>query len=319
MQLIRFNIKNSAQIIEIDNTIFKSCALTIGNFDGLHLGHQAILANLKSIAKEHNMPAAVMLFEPHPKVHFAKGKGLDSHNRVLPIRDQLRYFKKYEIDIIYCIQFNEGFSKVNPEVFVKNLLIDKLKTKHLIVGKDFRFGHKGAGDFNLLSKLSNDNNFNLYQAKEVEVENKRVSSTWVRDALKTGDFKLAANLLGREYVLSGKIGYGAQLGRSIGFATINLKLPKNIALSGVFCVKVEFVDQDKMVNGVANVGFRPTVSKDKKRCLLEVHLLDFSEDVYGQKVKVYFYKKLRDEKKFSSLDNLKAQLSKDIKAGIDYF
>ena len=136
---------------------------------------------------------------------------------------------------------------------------------------------------------------------------------------KTGDFKLAANLLGREYVLSGKIGYGAQLGRSIGFATINLKLPNNIALSGVFCVKVEFVDQDKMVNGVANVGFRPTVSKDKKRCLLEVHLLNFSEDVYGQKVKVYFYKKLRDEKKFSSLDNLKAQLSKDIKAGIDYF
>ena len=136
----------------------------------------------------------------HPKVHFAK-VGLDSHNRVLPIRDQLRYFKKYGIDIIYCIRFNEGFSMVNPEVFVKNLLINKLKIKHLIVGKDFRFGHKGAGDFNLLSKLSNDNNFNLYQAKEVEVENKRVSSTWVRDSLKTGDFKLAANLWANMFYL----------------------------------------------------------------------------------------------------------------------
>ena len=301
----------------------KGCALAIGNFDGIHKGHQEILKQLRLIATRDGLETAVMLFNPNPKVYFAKQKNIYAPKKVLPLKEQLILLSKYGIDNVFLMRFNNNLSNLSPDDFIKEYLLDKLMVKHLVVGEDFRFGHKGAGDYSLLKKYSLTHDLLVSESEILLLNSNKISSTWIRKCLNDGDFKNLKQILGREYSLSGKVAYGNQLGRKIGFATLNIKMPENICLSGVFCVKVEY--KNKIINGVANIGFRPTINKsnnksnNKNKCVLEVHLFDFNQQIYGESVRVFFYKKLREEKKFPGLEDLKKQLSKDVNSAKNFF
>ena len=302
----------------------KGCALAIGNFDGIHKGHLSILNQIKFLSEKNNLNSAVMLFSPNPKFYFAIKKQSNNIPKiVLPLRDQLLLLKQCGIDFVFLVRFNESFSSLSPESFIDDYLIKKLSVKYLVIGEDFRFGNKGLGDYDFLKTYNK--NLNIIKSETCILNNKRISSTWIRECLNKGNFDLLKQLLGREYILSGKVAYGNQLGRKIGFSTLNIKMPSDIALSGVFCVKVLL--QDKIYEGVANIGFRPTIRFNKlnkfnnshNKCVLEIHLFNFNKQVYGSNIKIIFYKKLREEQKFPSLDKLKTQIFSDVNLAKDYF
>lgn len=286
----------------------KGCVATIGSFDGVHLGHQAILKQLIQVARSLGVPAVAIVFEPQPHEFFAGDK---APARLMRLREKLDALWAAGIDKVLCLNFNETLRSLSAEQFIERVLVQGLAIKHLVVGDDFRFGCDRKGDYHLLQIKGNDFGFAVSDTHTLEMNGERVSSTRIRQLLEAGDFVGAEKLLGKPYSVFGRVVYGKQLGRQLGVPTANVNLCRyRSPLHGVFAVTVIFADGIK-VQGVANIGVRPTVNGLKKP-LLEVHLFNFSHSIYGEAIDVEFHHKLRNEKKFASLDELKAQLQNDI-------
>ena len=284
-------------------------ALAIGNFDGLHLGHQALLHKLCEVAKSKNLTPAVMTFEPHPREFFTP---LNAPARLSNLREKLELFQQASIEKVFVCAFNKRFAGISAPEFLA-ILREKLNANTILVGEDFKFGAKRAGtvaDFKA-------NNFDLISMPRVDFNSERVSSTRVRDALFSGNLTLAAALLGRNYSVSGKVVHGAKRGRELGFPTANIHMRhERPALTGVYAVKLDGL------NSVANLGVRPTIKQGVAgipKLLLEVHVLDFNADLYDKHVHVEFMHKIREEMKFESLDALKTQIAADIFVARDFF
>ena len=296
----------------------RPCALTIGNFDGVHRGHQVMLAALRARADELGLPACVLTFEPHPREFFALQRALPAPARILTERDKLDALARNRIDRVCIAHFNESLAALPAERFISEMIVAGLQARYLLVGDDFRFGAKRVGDFELLSERSAGSGFELARMASVCEGTDRISSSAVRSALGSGDFARVRNLLGRRYSISGHVIHGRKLGRDLGFPTLNLRIPfERPALSGIFVVEVEGLD-GRALPGVANLGTRPAVERDG-RPLLEVHLFDFDREVYGELVRVVFLAKLRDEANFAGLDALREQIARDTHAARAFF
>jgi len=308
--LKNFKIKNSGPSV-----------VTIGAFDGMHLGHQEVINSLKKYPGK----KVVIMFEPVlPKEFFSK-----SHiPRLSRLRDKLIFLDQLGIDAVLSIKFDQKFSEISPDDFIKNILIAGLDTRFLIIGDDFKFGYQRAGDFEY---LKSETYFKTYPTETLLKNHKRIASSWVRELVMAGNFEGVKDLLGRAYSLSGKVGHGDKKGRVLGFPTLNIFLSKPMAVSGVYLVKVSGIN-NQIFYGVANIGTRPTLTQGLKR-LLEIHLLldvppcsggpvcpSYSQareeglipNCYGLNISVEFIKKIREEKKFESLEALKAQILKDV-------
>jgi riboflavin kinase/FMN adenylyltransferase len=292
-----------------------STVLTIGNFDGVHRGHRALLAELKAKARELALPATVLTFEPHPRELFAPDQ---APARLASLRDKFELLAECGVDRVHVCRFNHQLAALTAEQFVERILARGLAVRHLIVGDDFRFGKGRGGDFALLLRQGRQHGFAVVAMHTVDFGGLRVSSSAVRDALAAGNIEHAEQLLGRAFVIAGRVMDGKKLGRTIGFPTANIQVRrKRLPLSGVFAVTVSGIG-DKPLPGAANIGVRPTVAEGLKP-VLEVHVLDFNRDIYGMHVDVNFLHKLRDEAKFDSLDALKAQIARDVVAVRAYF
>ncbi len=284
----------------------QSCVATIGNFDGLHLGHQKIIGLLREQAVELKLPLTVISFEPLPAEYFIK----EPPARIYPLRDKVRLLSSLGVDNFLCLKFNASLANMLPEQFVREILIDSLNVKHLAVGDDFRFGHKRMGDFALLQKMGQKAGMNVLNTPTVEQQGERVSSTKIRKELGNANIETANKLLGHSYKLSGRVRHGDKRGRTIGFPTINMKLPGHIAPQrGVYAVRVYSLNEGALC-GVANLGSRPTVDGTENR--LETHLFDFEGDVYGRYICVELVKFIRAEQQFDSFDKLKEQILRDV-------
>lgn len=282
--------------------------VTIGNFDGVHLGHQTLLKHLLEKSQHYNLPSVVLLFEPQPMEHFL---GAKAPLRLQHFTEKFMDLQALGVDSVACLHFNHAFSQISAADFVKHILVESLHIRYLSVGDDFRFGFQRQGDFAYLEQCSRDYGFELESQATVSLSQQRVSSTRVRDNLILGRLDEVTRLLGHPYGVYGKVNYGQQKGRSIGFPTINLPMNRRRCLvKGVYAVNVSW--RDKVLHGVANVGTRPTVAGSG--ILLEVHLFNFNRDIYGERVRVEFIQKLREEKRFASFDELKAQIERDAEA-----
>lgn len=292
-----------------------SAVLTIGNFDGVHFGHQNLLARLRDHAHKLALPAAVLTFEPHPREFFAPES---APARLSSLREKLALIERCGIDQIYVCRFNAALAALSAQQFIERVLVQGLSVRHLIIGDDFRFGKGRQGDFAMLETAGKQYRFGIEAMHTVSVGEERVSSSAVRDWLEQGDIEHAARLLGRPYCIAGRVIHGDKIGRKLGFATANVQLKRRrVALSGVFVVTVEGAGPSAR-HGVANVGVRPTVSSEA-RPTLEVHLLDFGAVLYGAHLTVNFLHKLREETKFDSLDALTAQIARDVEQAKEYF
>ncbi|MEY3028010.1 MAG: hypothetical protein RIQ77_93 [Pseudomonadota bacterium] len=278
----------------------KECVLTIGNYDGIHLGHQTLINHVISESRSLQVESAVITFEPHPKEFFSPQK---APQRVISLREKLEFFQAHRIDRVYVIKFNEKFSKLTASEFIDILKL-KVKAIGLVVGSDFRYGNmREAG----LDELKTSG-IKVTQPGTIFLEKERISSSLVRDALKQSNFIRVEELLGRPYMISGRVIHGEKRGRTLGFATANIHMfHKSPPLSGVFAVKLD------SFYGIANLGVKPTFGGINK-LVLEVHLFNFSKEIYEKHVHVTFYKKIRDEKKFKNAEDLSQQISTDIKA-----
>jgi riboflavin kinase/FMN adenylyltransferase len=285
-----------------------STVLTIGNFDGVHLGHRALLGELMAKARELALPAAVLTFEPHPRELFAPDQ---APARLASMRDKLELLAECGVDRVHVCRFDRKLAGLTAEQFIERILVRGLSVRHLIIGDDFRFGKARGGDFTLLQNAGHAHRFVVEAMRTVDFGGLRVSSSAVRDALAAGDIERAELLLGRPFVIAGRVMDGKKIGRTIGFPTANIQVRrKRLPLSGVFAVTVSGIDSVPLA-GAANIGVRPTVAEGLKP-VLEVHLLDFDRDIYGAHVDVNFLHKLRAEAKFDSLDSLKAQIARDV-------
>ncbi|ODN42723.1 bifunctional riboflavin kinase/FAD synthetase [Piscirickettsia litoralis] len=285
---------------------------TIGNFDGVHLGHQSVLAQLKAHAERLGLPAVVIIFEPQPAEFFLQN---EAPRRLTPLRDKLLALSDEKIDAVLCLSFDASFAELTAEEFIQNILLDQLNVKHVVIGDDFRFGKGRQGDFALLSKRGAENNFTASPVVTLSQNAKRVSSTGIRQALDESDFDQAKLLLGRAYQLNGRVIHGDKRGRTIGFPTANIALKRPSILHGVYVVSCQV--QGKTVCGVANVGQRPTVGGT--RWLLEVNLFDFQHEIYGEHITVEFLARLRGEQRFESFAELKAQILNDVEKAKAFF
>jgi len=283
------------------------CALTIGNFDGVHRGHQSLLARARAAADARGLPLCVMTFEPHPREFFTPDK---APARIALLRDKLESLRRNGVDRVVVEHFNAHFAAQSPQAFVENVLWHGLHTRWLLVGDDFRFGARRAGDFAYLQQAGAQFGFDVEQMGSVSEGGVRISSSAVRQALVSGDLEHARRLLGHGYAISGHVVHGRKLGRDLGFPTINLRIShKRPAVSGIFVVQVHGLGEHP-VPGVASIGVRPTI-EDAGRVLLEVHLFEFNQSIYGKLVRVEFMKKLRDEARFDGLEALTAAIAKD--------
>ncbi|MBX3607309.1 MAG: bifunctional riboflavin kinase/FAD synthetase [Piscinibacter sp.] len=305
--------------------IAAACALTIGNFDGVHRGHQAMLALLRSEARHRGLPACVMTFEPHPRDYFAvlAGKPETAPARIATLRDKLGELERCGVDQAIVLRFDRAFAAQPPQAFIDDVLVRGLGAKVVLVGDDFRFGARRAGDYAMLDAAGAAAGFDVARMLSYEVHGLRVSSSAVRDALVRGDMGTAAMLLGRPYSISGHVRHGRKLGRELGFATLNLGFshPKPAAL-GIFVVQTHGL-ADGPVPGVASLGRRPTV-EDSGRVLLEVHCLDWPaalgrEGAYGKIVRVELLHKLRDEARYDGLEALREAIQHDVDQARAYF
>lgn len=285
----------------------KGCVATIGNFDGMHLGHQRILSQVIERAQALNSPSMVIILEPQPKELLL---GKKSPPRLMCLREKLQALKKHGIDYVLCLAFNHRIRRFTAEQVVEGLFVKALAIKHLIVGDDFHFGYDRSGDFKMLQSWGQRYNFGVENTLTYDWQGKRISSTWIRELLAAGQLELTAQLLGKPYSICGRVVYGRQLGKTLGTPTINIALKRNkAALAGVFAVKVVELTESPLF-GVANLGYRPTVDSNKEA--LEVHLFDFKQEVYRKHVNVQFLHKIRDEKKFNTIELLKHQINLDI-------
>ncbi|MFT3804799.1 MAG: bifunctional riboflavin kinase/FAD synthetase [Burkholderiaceae bacterium] len=308
----------------------RPCALTIGNFDGVHRGHLAILTRLADEARRRGLVSCVLTFEPHPREYFARtGRGT-APARISTLRDKLEALKLYGVDRVNIAHFNARLAALPAEDFVRDLLVDGLQVRYLLIGDDFRFGAQRRGDFALLRRMAGGDGdprraFDVEAMPTIEDDGARISSTAIRQALADGRLADARQLLGRAYCISGHVVHGRKLGRTLGFPTMNVRIPfDRPALSGIFAVRVHGLpppagDASAIpapIDGVASLGTRPAVEAHG-RPLLEVHLFDFDRNVYGEIVRVEFVRKLRDERHFDSLDALTVQIDADARQARD--
>ncbi len=291
-------------------------ALTIGNFDGVHLGHQAMLAKLREAAAARGLPACVMTFEPHPREFFAPDQ---APVRLTSMREKLESLAAHGVERAWVLRFNFALAQVTAQDFIERILVRGLGTRWLQVGDDFRFGARRAGDLALLRAQAAQHGYEVEGMATVELDGARVSSTAVRDALAAGDVEKAGRLLGRPYSISGRVTGGDRLGRQLGFPTANVQMKHNRPpLTGIFAVR--FVRADgKPLQGVASLGVRPTVKAQGAAPVLEVYVFDFKEEIYGELVRVDFLHKFRDEAKYVDLETLKAQIARDVSDTRAYF
>ncbi len=300
----------------------RGCVATIGNFDGVHRGHQMMLEQLIAKADEYAVASLLITFEPLPREYFQRG---ELPPRLTRFREKITLLSQTRIDRVLCIPFNKELSQIPAESIVDDLLVKRLGVHYILVGDDFRFGNGAAGDYALLKRKGDGGDgrdgqkgkgFGVGEMQTLEVAGGRVSSTRVREALGVGDFERARELLGYSYFIMGRVVYGRQLGRQLGVPTANIRLQRyKAALEGVYAVRVSGLDRD--YTGIANIGVRPTV--EGKEPLLEVHIFDFTGDIYGQLLSVTFCCKLRDEQKFDGLDALKTQIHADMEQARDWF
>lgn len=302
-----------------------ACALTIGNFDGVHRGHQAMLALLRSEAQHRGVPATVLTFEPHPRDYFAQlaGKPEIAPARIATLRDKLSELERCGVDQVVILRFDKQFASQSPEDFINKVLVKGLNARYVLVGDDFRFGAKRAGDYSLLDAAGNDHGFDVARMMSYEVHGVRVSSSVVRDAMGEGDMARVEQMLGRPYTVSGHVVHGAKLGRSLDCRTLNVRFGhEKPATTGIFVVRTHGL-ADHPIEGVASMGVRPTV-EDAGRVLLEVHCFEWpanlgSEGGYGKIVRVELLHKLRDEARYDGLDALQAAIHKDIADAKSFF
>jgi riboflavin kinase/FMN adenylyltransferase len=289
-------------------------AVTIGNFDGLHRGHQGVLQQLRQRASDQGLMTTVMTFEPTPQEYFAPQA---APARLQRLRDKLALLQTLGVDQVLCVRFNRTLAELSAAEFVDQILLKGLNVRFLVVGDDFRFGRGREGDFAFLSEAGRSAGFEVVSTQTFYHGDDRISSTRIREALERGDMDAAEGMLGRPYRICGRVAPGQQRGRTIGFHTANIRLHRLISpVQGVFAVKV-FGLGDGAVKGVANIGTRPTV--DGSNLVLEVHLFDFDQDIYGRYLDVEFCQKLRNEKKFESFDLLRQQIARDAQQARQYF
>ncbi len=305
MRLIRGLTNLKRLSAQADSPLADGCVATIGNFDGVHLGHKTIIDQVRQKAVELSVPSVVMIFEPQPREFF---QGSEAPPRLMPFRQKFEALLAEGIDMVLCIRFDETFRSYSAMGFIEDLLISGLAVRHLVVGDDFRFGCDRAGDFSLLEQVGQEHDFTVENTRTVTVDGERVSSTRVRNALNVNGLEDAERLLGHPYRIHGRVVYGRQLGRQIGAPTANILLNQMPALRGVYVVRA-CLEAGEWLDGVANIGLRPTV--DGKRPSLEVHLFDFAGTLYGQHLEVVFRHGLRDEVKFDSVDELRQQIARD--------
>lgn len=292
----------------LEQKITQNIALTIGNFDGIHRGHQLILQRLSDEAKTRGLIRALMIFEPQPTEYFASLYQKEKPYRLTSLREKLILLDKTQcLDMVWVLRFNSRFADLSADDFIQKVLIDALRTKYLLIGDDFHFGKNRLGDVSLLMA---ENAFVTEQVSSVLAVGKRASSTAVRQHLVNGDIQAAEQILGHFYTISGRVKHGKKLARTLGMPTANIHLPMHrYPLNGVFVVDVEGAFGVR--RGVANFGVNPTVSHDYKQ-KLEVHLFQFQGNLYGQRLRVHFRHKIRDEMQFDSLNDLRTQILQDM-------
>lgn len=290
------------------------CVATIGNFDGIHLGHQAVIGQLADEAARLECPAVVITFEPQPMEYFVPDK---VPARLTRFREKIVVLRRFAVDRVLCLRFNRYLAGLSADEFIQRILVDGLGIRYLVVGDDFRFGKDRTGDFQQLVEAGERHGFQVVNMHTFSVDNERVSSTRIRQALEADDLPGAERLLGRDYRMSGRVVHGEKLGRQLGYPTANIYLHRKASpLQGIFVVEVYGLAGEPLP-GVASLGTRPTV--DGKKVLLEVFLFDFDRDIYGEHLQVSFLHKLRDEEKFASLETLTAKIAEDVQRAKDYF
>jgi riboflavin kinase/FMN adenylyltransferase len=282
------------------------CALTIGNFDGVHRGHRALIDRVTAKAREANFTSCVLTFEPHPREFFA---GEAAPARITRLRDKLELMAQAGVERVHVARFDARFAALSADRFIEEILVKGLRVQWLLVGRDFRFGERRAGDFATLQNRG----FAVEAMPDVQFQGERVSSSTVRAALAAGDLAAAERLLGHPYTISGRVAHGAKLGRGLGFPTANIVLRRPPPVAGIFVVEVE-----RYGHGVASVGRRPTINPVAIP-LLEVHLFDHDSDLYGEHLRVRFLKKLRDEEKYDGLPALQAAIARDARQAREFF
>ena len=286
----------------------KPCVICMGNFDGMHQGHQMMIESTVQLAKEMQCFSVIILFEPQPKEFFLQEK---APARLMRLTEKLIFLKKMGVDRVVCLKFNKTLSSLLPEVFVQSILIEQLHMKAIVISEDSRFGYKQMGDVALLRKLSCSLDFKVHTLEKIVFEHEKIGSTAIRHLLAEGDCEKAAQLLGRPYEMTGRIIHGNQLGRTLGFPTINIACQRrNVALSGIFAVHVRIESFDETFLGVAHIAKRSIVNDQKP--ILEVNLFDFNEDVYGKRASVCYAHKIRDTKSVSNLAELKQLIAHDV-------
>jgi riboflavin kinase/FMN adenylyltransferase len=285
-----------------------STVLTIGNFDGVHHGHRALLSRLTAKAREVSLPATVLSFEPHPRELFTPDQ---APARLSSLREKLNLLECCGVDRVHVCRFNRQLASLSADEFIEQILVRGLSTRHLLIGDDFRFGKGRVGDFAALERAGAQHGFSVEAMHTVDLHGERVSSSAVRNALAEGDIEHASRLLGWPYGIAGRVVHGDKIGRTLGFPTANIAIKrKRLPLTGVFAVTVSGLG-DKPLPGAASLGVRPTLA-DGLKPVLEVHLLDFDRNIYGAHVTVNFLHKLREQEKYVSLDALTAQIARDV-------
>lgn len=289
--------------------IQQSCVASIGKFDGVHLGHQLILDQLKQKSERLNLPSLVILIEPHPEEFFASSDD-DCPARLTTLREKLELLESFGIDFVFQLNFDKAISQLSPDDYIHDILVGGLGVSSFIVGNDFRFGHRRAGDFTLLQEKGAVYGFEVIETAAYERNGQRISSTFIREQLTLDDFGLVEQLLGRPYSIKGEVEQGEKLGADLGFPTCNLNPGRRkIPVHGVFACEVRLGDRYRQA--AVNIGYRPTISEDGS-ALLEAHILDFNEDLYGKTIEIIFRQKIREELKFDGLEALKQQMSADV-------
>ncbi len=290
------------------------CVATIGNFDGVHLGHQAVIGHLAEKGQELGLPTLVMMFEPQPLEVF---RGSSAPARLTRLREKLRALARYAVDRVLCIRFSKQFGEMSAESFIENILVKGLGVRYLVVGDDFRFGKNRKGDFAMLRQAGEKLGFEVTNLHSFRIGDGRVSSTRIREALVVGNMADAEKLLGRPYRMCGRVAHGDKIGRTLGFPTANIHLHRKVTpVQGIYAVEV-FGLKGEPLQGVASVGTRPTVGGT--RTLLEIFIFDFDQDIYGKYLNIDFLHKIRDEEKFSDLEELKAWILDDIDKAKSWF
>lgn len=299
----------------------RASALTIGNFDGVHRGHQTMLSRVVQAANERSLAPGVMTFAPHPKAYFAQrlGKPEIAPLRINGLRDRMTGLIECGIEQIALLRFNQTMAQMTPEAFVRDLLVEQLQTRWLIVGSDFRYGHARSGNVQTLRQASEKYGFELEVLSDIRDETgDRISSSTLRSALSRGDMMTVRDLIGRHYRVSGHVLHGQKLGRTLGFPTMNVRMAERCAIRfGIYIVQVHGLGTNPMP-GIASLGVRPTVGQSSD-VLLETHLLDANLDAYGKLVSIDILQHVRDEEKFPDLPTLTAAMQNDRQQAVNYF